>query len=249
MLNFLTILLMFYTLFISFYIIDWPCYNVNDCAVWMLSWNHVTVAILILISSTTYRVQKIKEIIIEADSLAEKCIQKQIKSRKKICYYFFALLILFGIKMLIMLSSQKNYKIFILHSISYIVPLSMECVFLVICSIVEDTCYAITKTLKNLCNSSNTTLLTWNIKILMNIHQRAAKLLRINSKCFNKDLFVDLIFNMIWFIIYIYVTILSFYKSDIELKKNISLILELIFLIVRVYFLCHSVNSIEYEVC
>lgn len=243
------ILAFIYTLLASFYSVNWPCFDANDCAVWMVSWNHVTVAIVILISSSTYRKIKIIDCLNTAERLIyqQKCFQKQIKSRRKISYFYFSLILLLSLKTVISISFQKSYTVYVLYSISYIAPLSMESLFMILCSVVQDSCYQLKKNIKLMNVSQPTVSLSTKLTEMIQTHQTAANLLRKINVCFDKDLAINLVFNMIWLIIYIYVTTVALWKDWENGHKNADLVIESLFLLVRLTFLSYSVNQIEVE--
>ncbi len=246
--NIFVIFVFLYTLIACFFTVGWPCFNVNDCAVWLVSWNHVTVAVFLVTSSITYRRLKLPDCLNMAQVLSRQYPKNQAKFRVTIRYYFVALTAIFVVKTVIALPMEKSYVVFSLYSFCCIVPLTVECTFMILCSVVENVCHEISDSLGKLSTRRNTIFLTWDIKDLIELHLEAANLLRKIINCFEKDLLVDLTFNMIWFIIYIYVTVVSLCTFDTNPRKNVCLLIELLFLAVRVCFLSYSVSRIEYEV-
>lgn len=119
---------------------------------------------------------------------------------------------------------------------------------MVLCSVVEDTCYQLKKNITMMNVSQPTVLLSTKLTEMIQAHQTAANLLRKINVCFDKDLAVNLVFNMIWLIIYIYVTTVALWKEWGNGRKNADLVIESCFLLVRLTFLSHSVNQIEVEV-
>lgn len=96
--------------------------------------------------------------------------------------------------------------------------------------------------------SQPTVLLSAKLTDMIQGHQTAANLLKKINSCFDKDLAANLIFNMIWLIIYIYVTTVALWKEWGNGQKNADLVIESMFLLVRLTFLSYSVNRIEFEV-
>lgn len=246
----ISIFILIFTLIRSFYTVEWPCYNVNDCAVWLLSWNHITVAILIQISSVSYRRRRLLNCLDEAEALARRCVGQQRHASTKLVRYQLCLISLFVVKTGVALYTRQTneFVVFILYSISYLIPLSMECMLLLLCSVVENACSEINITLAELAiGNHNVIVLNRRLTSLIDSYQEAANLLNKVSRCFSRDLLVDLAFNMIWFIIYIYVATVALCTAGSSIGRNVCLILELIFLATRVCFLSYSVNRIESE--
>lgn len=242
-----------YVLCESFYTVEWPCFNVNDCVVWLLSWNHVTIAVLILISASTYRRTKTLGCFNDASKLAKKCLNLYTKSVLTVfCYYIISIVVFATKTVITMRNRDAHVMIFSMYSLSYLIPLSMECMVICLCAIIRDTCRKINEILETLSGGEyNNVVLAWNLKNLMKIHQNASNVLKTITKCFDKDLLIDLTFNMVWFIVYIYLIIVSLWKfktySD-KFWKVHSVILEVLFLTMRVCYLSYSVNGIEAEV-
>lgn len=223
----------------------------NDCAIWLLSWNHVTIAIVIQISAVCWRRRRLLSLLDEAEIFVRECTDRQRRSRIYLISYHLCLTTLFTIKVAVAMYTGQTteFAIFILHGISYLVPLTVECLFLLLCSVVKDMCSEINVRLTILVvEKQNVISLTQNLIWLTHSHQNAVNLLKMVSRCFNQDLLIDLAFNMIWFIIYIYVTIVSLCTVGSSTGRNICFVLELIFLASRVCFLSYSVNKIECEV-
>lgn len=119
---------------------------------------------------------------------------------------------------------------------------------MVLCSVVEDTCYQLKKDITTMNVNQPTVLLSAKLREMIQTHQTSANLLRKINVCFDKDLAVDLVFNMIWLIIYIYVTTVALWKEWENGRKNVDLVIESCFLLIRLTFLSYSVNQIEVEV-
>lgn len=189
----------------------------------------------------------------KAASFTKKCHYAHKKSVLRIIYYYIVVLIIFLTKTITSLQHRNvDTGLFLLYSITYIVPLVMEGLVIYLCTVVGDTCRKINEILDALIEREyNDVLLTWNLKKLMKIHQDACSFFRAISACFDKDLLVDLAFNMVWFVIYIYIITVSLWKMKDythEFWKVSSVVLEVLFLTFRVCFLSYSVNSIDTEV-
>lgn len=248
-LNLICIIVTIYALNICIYTIYWPCYTIDVCVSWLLGWNHLTLALFILLSSSTYRRFKTYNCFQCAEELIEKCATKQKISRLRFRYYYVSLIFVFIIKSTIHFFNQKYTIEFILYSLSIIVPFSMEFVFLILCSIVKDTCEEIRHSIQKL-STSNSILLAWKLQHIQSDHLKAVSLLRMVSSCFEVDLLVDLVFNLVWFIITVYQSFIQiFYKEKSNLPDNgYSLCAEMLFLGARVFYLSFSVSQIAKEV-
>lgn len=244
-----------YILCESFYSIEWPCFSINDCAVWLLSWNHVSIAIIILTSASTYRRTKTIRCFNEGGLFVKKCCECiHRKSMQQVLFYFATATTVFSMKTVTSLLHNKNINpvVFLVYSTSYLVPLAMECLVICLCCVVKDTIEKINEILNSLREKDYCyVVLALNLKRVMKIHQESCNFLRTITTCFDKDLLIDLTFNMVWFVVYIYIITVSLWRIESyrgEFWKVWSVILEVLFLTLRVCFLSYSVNCVDLQV-
>lgn len=240
-----------YCLTQTFHTVEWPCFNVNDCVVWLISWNHITVATLIQLSALFHRRKKMSRCLDEAEGLTSLCARKQKESRTKLLHYFICLVLILLIKTISILHTRQAHEIFILvfYSVTLVTPFSMECMVMLLTSVAENVCDEINTALAKLSGKKeNEFELARDLKNLMSQHQNTANFLKTISCCYSKDLLVDLAFNMIWFIICIYVTTVALCTNQHKSSKKVSLILDFIFLTTRVCYMSLWVNRIEEKV-
>jgi len=128
----------------------------------------------------------------------------------------------------------------------------MECLVIRLCCVVKDTIEKIIEILnclgvKDYCF----VVLALNLKRVMKIHQESCNFLRTVTNCFDKDLLIDLTFNMVWSVVYIYIITVSLWRIQSyegEFWKVWSVLLEVLFLMFRVCYLSYSINCIDLQV-
>uniref|UniRef100_A0A8D8X3H9 Uncharacterized protein n=1 Tax=Cacopsylla melanoneura TaxID=428564 RepID=A0A8D8X3H9_9HEMI len=89
----------------------------------------------------------------------------------------------------------------------------------------------------------------------MDLHWKSFELAHATTKTFGVDLLFDLAFSMIWFVIYVYITIASVANvhqtsvtsQDVrsELARNVGLLLELVFVTLRIFYICHRAQQMS----
>lgn len=94
-----------------------------------------------------------------------------------------------------------------------------------------------------------------HIEEFMDLHWKSFELAHITTQTFGVDLLFDLSFSMIWFVIYVYITIASLANLQLggmtsdevlsEVARNLGLLLELCFVTLRIFYTCHRAQQMS----
>lgn len=99
-------------------------------------------------------------------------------------------------------------------------------------------------------------MISLHIEEFMDLHWKSFELAFHTTKTFGVDLLFDLAFSMIWFVIYVYITIASLANLNTtevssseemtrEIFRNAGLFLELMFVTLRIFYICHRAQQMS----
>ncbi|VVC44135.1 7TM chemoreceptor [Cinara cedri] len=105
-----------------------------------------------------------------------------------------------------------------------VVPVTIECSIVCICSVAENTYYDVIDRLRRLASNSDggvdggrtskrCLLMHWRLEVVWRDYWRGCRLVDRLSECYGLDLAINLTANILFFIVYAYVTIMSMYAA------------------------------------
>lgn len=148
-----------------------------------------------------------------------------------------------------------------------IVPVGVECSIVCVCSVAENACHDVVDQLRRLTSDSDgggvraakrCPLLHWRLEVAWRDYWRSCRLVDRLSECYGLDLAVNLTVNMLFFIVYAYVTIMSVYATftgefndgnDTSMFYwNVAMACQLVCVSFRIVFISYRAEKIKQAV-
>ncbi|KAI5740630.1 hypothetical protein M8J76_005677 [Diaphorina citri] len=257
----LSILVMAFTFQQCVLFINYPCVGMSDCAAWILTASHSILSIILLVTSM---------------SRTKACIDCFNKARELLAWnpnddsdfhwtalnFIFFLAILLA-RCLCAVLARSNASIhtrgaFYLYILCLIYPIAVECVVCSLCYVIQVALEKINQRLTFIhqLQFKESKVISLHIEEFMDLHWKSFELAFHTTKTFGVDLLFDLAFSMIWFVIYVYITIASLANLNTtevssseemtrEIFRNAGLFLELMFVTLRIFYICHRAQQMS----